>query len=73
MKQISILHSYVLNNYLKICKLLEVPSPSYTLLGERLRTLKINKELTADSNKSQKIIQLRTNLRSTLLLHLFGC
>lgn len=40
----------------------------YTFLAERLRTLKINKELTAD----QKTIRLRTNLRATLPYHLFG-
>jgi len=29
MKQVSILLSHVFNNYLKTCKLLEVPSPSH--------------------------------------------
>jgi hypothetical protein len=29
MKQIYILFSYVFNNYLKTCKFLEVPSPTY--------------------------------------------
>jgi len=28
MKQVSVLLSYVFNDYLKICKLLEVPSPN---------------------------------------------
>jgi hypothetical protein len=32
MKQIYILLSYVFDNYLKTCKFLEVPSPSYNLI-----------------------------------------
>jgi len=31
MKQISILLSYVFNDYLKTCKLLEVPIPTYNV------------------------------------------
>lgn len=43
----------------------------YSFLIERLRTIKINKEFTADRKKLQIIIQLLTNLRATLPYNLF--
>ena len=39
MKQISILLSYVFNDYLKTCKLLEVPSPTVIIITDLLLNL----------------------------------